>query len=55
MLPKRYAFVIADRETGTVHRFSLWVRPAVALVAAILAVPDWMVRALAVVGAIAHR
>ena len=44
MLPKRYAFVIADRETGTVHRFSLWVRPAVALVAAILAVPiGWSV------------
>ena len=44
MITKRYGFLIADRTTGAVHRFSLRVRPAVALFAAILALPiGWSV------------
>lgn len=39
MLPKRYSFIVADRSSGTLHRFTLAVRPAVAIVAALLAVP----------------
>lgn len=44
MNAKRYGFLIADRTTGVVHRFSLPVRPVVALLAAILALPiGWSV------------
>ena len=44
MIPRRYALIIADRRTGVVHRFTLSVRPAVALVAAILSLPiGWTV------------
>ena len=46
MIPRRYAFIIADRTSGVVHRFTLRVRPAVAVVAAILALPiGWTVHA----------
>ena len=38
MLPKRYSFIVADRSSGVVHRFTLAVRPTLALFAAILAV-----------------
>ena len=45
MLPKRYSFIVADRSTGAVHRFTLAVRPALALFAAILALPiGWSVQ-----------
>ena len=44
MLPKRYSFIIADRLSGVVHRFTLAVRPTLALFAAILALPiGWTV------------
>lgn len=44
MISKRYGILIADRTTGTVHRFSLRVRPAVAVFAAILSLPiGWSV------------
>ena len=36
MLPKRYSFIVADRSTGAVHRFTMAVRPTVALVLAVL-------------------
>ena len=39
MLPKRYSFVVAERSSGVVRRFTLAVRPTLAVVAAILAVP----------------
>ena len=39
MIPKRYAFIVADRTSGAVHRFTLPVRPAAAVMAALLAVP----------------
>ena len=39
MLPKRYSFIVAERSTGVVHRFTLAVRPTLALFAAILALP----------------
>ena len=44
MLPKRYSFIVADRSSGVVHRFTLAVRPTLALFAAILALPiGWTV------------
>ena len=44
MLPRRYSFIVADRSSGVVHRFTLAVRPALALFAAILALPiGWTV------------
>jgi murein DD-endopeptidase MepM/ murein hydrolase activator NlpD len=39
MLPKRYSIVVADRSTGVLHRFTLAVRPTLALCAALLALP----------------
>ena len=39
MLPKRYSFIVAERSSGVVRRFTLAVRPTLALVAALLAVP----------------
>lgn len=39
MLPKRYSFIIANRSSGEVHRFSLAVRPTLVLVATMLALP----------------
>ena len=39
MLPKRYSFIVADRSSGVVHRFTLALRPMLALIAAILTVP----------------
>ena len=39
MLPKRYSFIVAERSTGVVHRFTLAVRPTLALFAAVLALP----------------
>ena len=41
MLPKRYSFVIADRSSGVVHRFTLALRPTLALFAVILTLPIW--------------
>ena len=44
MLPRRYSFIVADRSSGVVRRFTLAVRPALALFAAILALPiGWTV------------
>ena len=44
MLPKRYSFIVADRATGTLHRFTVAVRPTIALMVAILAMPiGWTV------------
>ena len=44
MLPRRYSFIVADRSSGTVRRFTLAVRPALALFAAVLALPiGWTV------------
>jgi len=44
-LAKRYSFIVANRSTGVVHRFTLAVRPALALFAAILALPiGWSVQ-----------
>ena len=34
MLPKRYSFIVADRSSGVMHRFTLAVRPTLALFAA---------------------
>jgi len=46
MLPKRYSIIVADRSAGTLHRFTLAVRPTLALFAAILALPiGWTVQA----------
>ncbi len=39
MLSKRYSFIVADRSTGATRRFTLAVRPAVAVLLAILALP----------------
>ena len=39
MLPRRYSFIVADRSSGVVGRFTVAVRPALALVAAVLALP----------------
>lgn len=39
MLPKRYSFIVADRQSGVVHRFTIPVRTALAAVAAIIALP----------------
>jgi len=39
MLPKRYSFIVADRFSGSLHRFTVAVRPAIAILAAILAIP----------------
>ena len=39
ILPKRYSFIVADRSSGVVHRFTLALRPMLALIAAILTVP----------------
>ena len=45
MLPKRYSFIVADRSSGVMHRFTLAVRPTLALFAAILALPiGWTVQ-----------
>ena len=45
MLPKRYSFIVADRSTGVVHRFTLAVRPTLALFAVILALPiGWTIQ-----------
>lgn len=45
MLPKRYSFMVADRSSGVIHRFTLAVRPTLALFAAILALPiGWAVQ-----------
>ena len=45
MLPKRYSFIVADRSSGVVHRFTLAVRPTLVLIAAILALPiGWTVQ-----------
>ena len=38
-MPKRYSFIVADRTSGVVHRFTLRVRLAVAVVAAVFALP----------------
>ena len=44
MLPRRYSFIVADRSSGVVHRFTLAVRPALALFAAMLMLPiGWTV------------
>jgi len=44
MLPKRYTFIVADRSSGALHRFTVAVRPAIAVLAAILAMPiGWTV------------
>ena len=37
MLPKRYSFIVADRSSGVMHRFTLAVRPTLALFAALMA------------------
>jgi murein DD-endopeptidase MepM/ murein hydrolase activator NlpD len=39
MQPRRYTFVIADRQSGAVRRFTISLRPALALVAGIFALP----------------
>ena len=45
MLPKRYSFIVADRSSGVVRRFTLAVRPTLAVFAAILALPiGWSVQ-----------
>ena len=45
MLPKRYSFIVADRSSGVVRRFTLAVRPTLVLFAAILALPiGWTVQ-----------
>ena len=45
MLPTRYSFIVADRLSGVVHRFTLAVRPTLVLIAAILALPiGWTVQ-----------
>ena len=45
MLPKRYSFIVADRSSGVMHRFTLAVRPTLALFAAILGLPiGWTVQ-----------
>ena len=38
-MPQRYSFIIADRTSGVVHRFTVRVRLAVAVVAVFLALP----------------
>ncbi len=46
MLPRRYSFIVADRASGIIHRFTLRVRPAAAVVAVILALPiGWTLHA----------
>jgi murein DD-endopeptidase MepM/ murein hydrolase activator NlpD len=40
--PKRYTFVIADRETGVVRRFTLRLRTGFAVTAAVLSIPVLM-------------
>ena len=42
MRPRRYTFVIADRNSGTVRRFTLSLRPALAVVSGVLALPVLM-------------
>ena len=45
MLPKRYSLIVADRSSGVVRRFTVAVRPTLALCAAILALPiGWTVQ-----------
>lgn len=45
MLPKRYSFIVADRSSGAVHRFTLALRPTLTLFAVILALPiGWTVQ-----------
>jgi murein DD-endopeptidase MepM/ murein hydrolase activator NlpD len=45
MLTKRYALIVADRSTGVIRRFTLAVRPTVALMLAVLALPvGWTVQ-----------
>ncbi len=45
MLPKRCSFIVADRSSGVVHRFTLALRPTLALFAVILALPiGWTVQ-----------
>ena len=45
MLPRRYSFIVADRSSGAVHRFTLAIRPTVTLLAALLALPiGWTVQ-----------
>jgi murein DD-endopeptidase MepM/ murein hydrolase activator NlpD len=39
MLPKRYSLIVADRTSGVLRRFTLSVRPTLALLAAMLALP----------------
>lgn len=46
MLPKRYSLIVADRSSGVVRRFTLAVRPTVALIMAVLALPvGWTLQA----------
>ncbi len=46
MFPKRYSLIVADRSSGVVRRFTLAVRPTVALILAVLALPvGWTVQA----------
>ena len=40
MLPKRYTFIVANRSSGVVHRFTLAALPTLALCAALLALPS---------------
>ena len=39
MLAKRYSFIVADRSSGAVRSFTLSVRPTLALLATVLAIP----------------
>ena len=46
MLPKRYSLIVADRSSGIVRRCTLAVRPTVALILAVLALPvGWTLQA----------
>jgi murein DD-endopeptidase MepM/ murein hydrolase activator NlpD len=42
MASRRYTFVVADRQSGTVRRFTISLRPALATVAALFALPVLM-------------
>ena len=51
-LPKRYSFIVADRSSGVVRRFTLAVGPTAALIAAMLAIPiGWSAHTRWTVGA----
>ncbi len=46
MMPRRYSLIVADRASGVIHRFTMPVRPAAALIAAVLALPiGWTLHA----------